>query len=250
MGVSQCRDHAAHNTADCGSWSSRAYSYQHSERGGVSGCTVTRCEQMVVDEPKTLRDPKTRELRLSAVDEPHVALLTAFVHELRAEMGPDFSIPYFDPADGGTTATLLYLLEAPGPRAIASGFVSRDNPDETAKNFLLLNQEAGIDRRRTVIWNIVPWYIGSGTRIRAASGQDTEAGARSLERLLNLLPRLRCAVFLGAHAAKAGPLVARLRPGLETFTVPHPSPMFVNRAPGNWGRILSVLRTVAGTLPE
>ena len=148
---------------------------------------------------------------------------------------------------GGTQATLLYLLEAPGPRAIASGFVSRDNPDETAKNLLLLNREAGIERGKTVVWNIVPWYIGTGQKIRAASGRDTAAGAENLERLLNLLPRLRYVVFLGAHAAKAGPLIARLRPGLETFRVPHPSPMFVNRAPGNRGRILSVLKRVGQT---
>ena len=42
-----------------------------------------------------------------------------------------------------TDAAILYLLEAPGRRAIESGFVSRDNPDETAKNFFLLNIEAG-----------------------------------------------------------------------------------------------------------
>ena len=200
------------------------------------------------DVPKSLQDPEVRRLRLAAVDEPHVALLTAFVHELRGEMGTDYSIPYLDPADGGTRATLLYLLEAPGPRAIASGFVSRDNPDETAKNFLLLNQEAGIDRRKTVIWNIVPWYIGSGRRIRAANAQDVETGAGSLERLLNLLPDLRSVVFLGSHAAKSAPMIGRLRPGLETFFVPHPSPMFVNRAPGNRERILAVLKVVAGRM--
>lgn len=123
------------------------------------------------------------------------------------EVGPDYSIPYFDPLDGGTLATLLYLLEAPGPRAVASGFVSRDNPDETAKSFLLLNQEAGIDRRRTVVWNIVPWYLGDGGRIRAAEVGDTTAGAGSLERLFGLLPRDRC---VAADPRDSG---ARHRPG-------------------------------------
>ena len=78
-------------------------------------------------------------------------------------------------------------LEAPGRRAIESGFVSRDNPDETAKNFFLLNIEAGIDRKLTVCWNIVPWYIGSDTKIRTANSNDTASGARCLNRVISLL---------------------------------------------------------------
>lgn len=197
---------------------------------------------------KCLRDAAVRAARLAAVDEPQVAPLNAFVRQLRAEMGSDHAIPYFDPSDGGVGASLLHLLEAPGPRAVASGFVSRDNPDETAKNFLLLNREAGIDRRDTVIWNIVPWYIGSGRKIRAARGADVTAGMAHLERLLGLLPELRSVVFLGTHAAKAAPLFDRLRPQVRRFAVPHPSPVFVNRAPGNRARILRELRVVAATL--
>jgi hypothetical protein len=59
-------------------------------------------------------------------------------------------IPYFDPWDGGTAAEALYLLEAPGAKAVLSGFISRNNPDETVKNFFQLNQQAGIPRKRTV----------------------------------------------------------------------------------------------------
>jgi hypothetical protein len=198
-----------------------------------------------MDAPKSLRDPQVRQARVEAIEQPHVARLTGFVRELQAEMGPEYSIPYFDPADGGTNATVLYLLEAPGAGATKSGFVSRDNPDETAKNFFLLNREAGIDRGKTVIWNVVPWYIGNGKGIRAAKARDPTAGANSLARLFGLLPKLQCVVFLGAHAAQAAPIVATLRPGLPTFEVPHPSPVFVNRAPGNRERILSVLRIVA-----
>jgi hypothetical protein len=62
-------------------------------------------------------------------------------------MGPDHAIPYFDPLDGGVGASVLFLLEAPGPRAVASGFISRDNPDETAKNFHEFNAAAGLARR-------------------------------------------------------------------------------------------------------
>ena len=58
-------------------------------------------EQTTTAAPKSLRDPKVRERRMAAIAEPHVAPLTTFVQDLRAELGPDFSIPYFDPADGG-----------------------------------------------------------------------------------------------------------------------------------------------------
>lgn len=198
--------------------------------------------------PKSLRDPEARARRVAALHAPHIEPLTKFVEALRAEVGPDYSIPYFDPFDGGTEATLLYLLEAPGPKAIASGFVSRDNPDETAKNFLLLNQEVGIDRRTSVVWNIVPWYLGDGARIRAAGVGDTTAGARSLERLLGLLPRVRCVALLGKHAAKAEPLIRGIRPAATIVSVPHPSPMFVNRAPGNRERLLAGFRDVAARM--
>ncbi len=117
--------------------------------------------------PRSLGDTDERTRRRAALARPHVAPLTAFVQQLRAERGQAYGIPDFDPADGGTSAELLYLLEAPGPKALVSGFISRDNPDETAKNFFLLNHEAGLERTRTVIWNIVPWYIGNGRRTRA-----------------------------------------------------------------------------------
>src|SRR5207302_3571865 len=143
------------------------------------------------DIPKLLSDPAARAARHAQLMEPHVAPLTAYVAELRNEAGPDAAIPDFDPWDGGATAELLYLLEAPGAKAILSGFVSRNNPDETAKNFFQLNEQAGIPRKRTITWNIVPWYIGSGSRIRPANSGDIAIGLRLLDSLFDLLPRLR-----------------------------------------------------------
>ena len=201
-----------------------------------------------VDAPKSLGSASVREARLAAIEEPHVAPLTAFVRQLRAEMGPSHVIPYFDPLDGGTCASILFLLEAPGPRAIEVGFVSRNNPDETAKNFLLLNHEAGIDRKLTVTWNIVPWYIGSGARIRPARSQDISAGASSLGRLLTLLPSVQTVVLLGGAASRAKGLLQALRPTASVMEMPHPSPMFVNRSAGNRDRLLSALHVVAASV--
>jgi uracil-DNA glycosylase len=189
-----------------------------------------------------------REDRLASIEQPHVAPLTTFVRQLRAEMGPTHAIPYFDPLDGGTHASILFLLEAPGPRAIETGFVSRNNPDETAKNFYLLNQEVGIDRKLTVTWNVVPWYIGSGTKVRPAKSRDVSAGASSLDRLLELLPHVRTIVLLGGAAARARGIIESLRPSAHVVEMPHPSPMFVNRSPGNRDRLLGLLRNVASSV--
>lgn len=98
--------------------------------------------------PKLLGVEEAVAARMGELRAPHIAPLTAFVEELRAEAGSGAQVPYFDPWDGGIEATTLFLLEAPGRMAVFSRFVSRDNPDETAKNFFELNVEAGIDRKR------------------------------------------------------------------------------------------------------
>jgi uracil-DNA glycosylase len=204
----------------------------------------------LIDVPKLLGDPMARTARQAELYEPHVAPLTEFVDSLRAEAGPHASIPNFDPWDGGIDAEILFLLEAPGAKALLSGFISRNNPDETAKNFFELNRDAEIPRKRTVTWNIVPWYIGTGTRIRAAGKTDTDAGIHALKGVLDLLTKLRAAVLIGRKAERASELLAQLRPAVRVFKSPHPSPLFVNNATGNRQRILDVLLEVAKCLTD
>lgn len=199
------------------------------------------------DTPKLLGNPSTRTAREAELREPHIAPLTEFVDRLRAEMGSRYQIPYFDPWDGGNVAEVLYLLEAPGAKAVLSGFVSRNNPDESAKNFFQLNEQAGILRRRTITWNIVPWYIGAGSRIRSANSRDIQVGLRFLDSLFDLLPKLRAIVFVGKKAQLASMHVASLRPNVRSFMCPHPSPLFVNHSPLNREKI-HVLREVANYL--
>lgn len=203
---------------------------------------------MQIDRPKLLGDWEARTARHRQLHEPHIEALTRFVESLRARVGPEAAIPFFDPWDGGVRAGVLFLLEAPGAQAVSSGFVSRNNPDETARNFFELNAEAGIPRNRTVAWNIVPWYIGSARRIRAANRSDISRGIESLTELLPLLPELRAVVLLGHKAEAATEPIARSRPDLRLFRSPHPSPLYVNHKPGNRERILMVLRDVAAFL--
>ncbi len=186
-----------------------------------------------MDIPKSLKNPATRATRLSMLSEAHIAPLVAFVAEIRREMGNEYQIPEFDPMDGGTQAECLFLMEAPGQKAIASGFKSRNNPDETAKNFFELNQAVGLKRSRTVSWNVVPWYVGNGTKIRPVNVKDLERSLPYISRLLKLLPRLRLVVLVGQKAARAELLIAQLNPSLKILKTPHPSPLFVNRSPEN-----------------
>lgn len=203
-----------------------------------------------MDAPKSLADAAVRAARTAALDEPHIAPLATFVARLRAQMGETYQIPDFDPFDGGVKAECMFLLEAPGPKAVLSGFISRNNPDETAKNFFDLNKAVGLDRRRTITWNVVPWYIGTGIKIREANINDIQAALPSLKELLGCLSALKIIVLVGQKAAFAEPLIAQLNPALRLFRCHHPSPQFVNRAPDNRSLIQAQLRAVVAALND
>jgi len=198
-----------------------------------------------IDRPKLLGDPQARTDRQAQLHESHIAPLARFLRALRQEVGPRTIVPDFDPWDGGVDAEILYLLEAPGPQAVASGFISRNNPDESAKNFFQVNAEAKIPRKRTVTWNVVPWYIGDGKTIRAASHADLEQGVLHLPRLLSLLPKLRVVVFVGRESEYAHQTVMKQHPNIKTFYCPHPSPQCLNTNPANRRRMIHVLHQVA-----
>jgi hypothetical protein len=180
-----------------------------------------------------MRDLEVRQHRREMLNVPHVAPLTQFVDRLR--LRDDAEYPYFDPLDGGTRASLLFLFEKPGPMTAGdynpkgSGFISRDNDDPTAEATFWFMQEAGIPRAKTVIWNVVPGW--NGTR-RITSG-ELHNGVRDFERLLPLLPRLRAVVLVGTKAAKARPLIKSLR----VFASDHPSPLVRARYLERWQSI-------------
>ena len=198
---------------------------------------------MVADTPKSLQFSEVRAARVAMLRNVHMLPLTALVEEIRrAERLPQ-EIPFFDPLDGGVEAKVLFVLEAPGPRALASGFVSRNNPDDTAKNMFQLLQEAGFERRETLLCNIVPWYIGTGKKIRPANRSDMLRGLAYLKALIGLLPRLQCIILLGRNTAAMRPKIAELSP-VPIFETPHPSPLFVNNKPGNWNLLLASFRAI------
>jgi uracil-DNA glycosylase len=151
-----------------------------------------------------------------------------YLRQIREEMGSDYEIPFFDPLDGGVQARALFLLEAPGPKAVASGFISRNNPDPTARNFCNFLSAAGIPRRDTLIWNIVPWYVGDGEgRIRPVNKNDIHAALPHLESLLAILNKLEVIVLIGKKAQSVAPEIKRLT-DVSLAMTHHPSARVFN----------------------
>jgi uracil-DNA glycosylase len=114
--------------------------------------------------------------------------------------------------------------------------------------WLRIADNARIPRKTTVIWNVVPWYIGSGQKIRAADRGDLAAGLAHLQQLLQLLLALRIVVIIRQKPTFAEKYIAASRPGVEIVGAPHPSPLYVNHLPANREKILGVLRGVARNL--
>ena len=203
-----------------------------------------------MDTPRLHRDPRQVELKLARLKDPHVAPLTRYVEALRRDK-PGAAIPYFDPAEAGVNTSILLLLEAPGRRAAlerGSNFVSPDNDDQTAHNMWLLLRDAGIDRAgELVTWNVVPWYIGDGKKIRAAASSDLREGRVAVEQLLDLLPQLRVVVLLG-RKAQASWRRLKLDKDVRTIDCPHPSPLVINTTPGAREQILNVLLAAKAVL--
>lgn len=73
-----------------------------------------------------------------------ISPLGLIVELIRSEKQFSREVPGFDPQNGNETARFLFVLEAPGPKAVASGFIALDNADQTAKNFRTQLADAGV----------------------------------------------------------------------------------------------------------
>ncbi|MGC4043031.1 MAG: uracil-DNA glycosylase [Armatimonas sp.] len=200
------------------------------------------------DAPYTLASAKERERRTALLYEPHIMPLVAHLKGVRKAMGSNYEMPSFDPLDGGIHARALFLLEAPGPKAVGSAFISRNNPDPTARNLCELLASAGIARKDTLIWNIVPWYVGDGEgRIRAVTPSDIGSALPHLKSLLELLPELRVIVLVGKKAQSAASEI-RLMSEVPLVMTHHPSARVFNvwpekrgEAERDFGRVAEIL---------
>jgi uracil-DNA glycosylase len=203
---------------------------------------------MATDRAYALQDRGERERRRRDLQLPHVAPLTALVDHIRKRERLQEDVPYFDPRDGGVNARVLFLLKAPGPGAVESGFVSHNNPDPSAKNFLELLSEAGIPREETVTWNLVPWALRDRQgNVREVEPADEEDARPYLERLFALLPNLKVVVLMGESARSARKTVQALTRAhiIETYLT---SARVINSAPDRRKKILTDLKRVAARL--
>ena len=204
------------------------------------------------DAPYTLNTAEEKR-RLGMLSSPHMKPLTDYAAALRANFGEQYHIPNFDPCDGGVNARVLLLLEAPGPKAAgtksSSGFVSSNNPDPTAKNLWNLIHNAGIPRMDTLIWNIVPWYVGTGTHILPVKSADIRQALPYLKELLALLPHLEQIVLVGRKSQSAERHISLLTslPIRHTY---HMSALVFNTSPEKRRLIQKAFRDIAKELSE
>ncbi len=205
----------------------------------------------LIDLPGSLRDAVQQANRRQLLYDDYLLPLTRFAALVRADSGQR-NLPDFDPLDGGIFAECLFVLEAPGPQALKTGFVSRNNPSQTSSNLWRLTRAASIERKLTAVWNMVPWFIGKPNGLlRSATAADVISGLHYLRQLIALLPRLRVVALVGRAAGRSRVSLQHEFPRLQFFELPHPSPQWVNRAPEkNRAAILSGLLEVRRALDK
>ena len=130
-----------------------------------------------------------------------VSTLSLIVERIRSERQFSREVPGFDPQNGNETARFLFVLEAPGPKAVASGYISLDNADQTAKNFRTQFADAGVRPADIALWNVVPWYLGNAEfpKIRGAKSADVKQGLQYLTAVVAAIENLNASSSLVAQ---------------------------------------------------
>jgi hypothetical protein len=197
--------------------------------------------------PRSMKHADIRAERRAMLSLPHVAPLRDFAIALRERLGVE--VPDFDPADGGTGASLLFLLEKPGPMTsadrtgrVGSGFISLDNDDPTAEAAFGFMKQAGIPRHKVVMWNVIPGWNGT----RKITSAELKAGVGEVSALIQRLPAVGGIVLVGNKARRAEPLLRRT--GLHLFHSLHPSPLVRASRPAEWAEIPVRWRRAAGVV--
>lgn len=196
-----------------------------------------------------LRDKETQEQRRQMLNLPHMLPLVNYLDLIKKELGNEFDTPMFDPCDGGVNSKVLFLLEAPGPKAVGSCFISRNNPDPTAKNMNKLLYESGLKREETILWNIVPWYVGTGKKIRPVKMSDIKQVLPFLKQLIALLLNLRVIVLVGKRAQSAKNHLAKLTE-LPIICSYHPSNLSLNSDANRYSYILEKFQDAKNILKK
>lgn len=171
--------------------------------------------------------------------------LKGYVNKIRNERRLSSEVPEFDPKNGNENARFLFVLEAPGAKAVKTGYISFDNPDPTAKNFKNQLHEAGIDRSEIAIWNVVPWYLGNKnkTKISRARTRDIDSCLSYLDKLVSKLKKLECIVLVGDAARKAHVHLSH-KTKVRILSCHHPSQRRMNTSPDRAAENVAVFRAM------
>ncbi len=151
---------------------------------------------------------------------------------IRKDLNLSVEVPDFDPKNGNENAKFLFLLEAPGPKAVKTGLISFDNPDPTARNFRKQIDKAGIKLGEIAVWNVVPWYLGNDSKsaIRSAKSSDIDMALKYLKLVISAIESLKCIVLVGGTARKSHVALSRFTT-VRIFSCHHPSAKVINTNP-------------------
>jgi uracil-DNA glycosylase len=164
------------------------------------------------------------DYRDKLLSEPHIAPLMDLVYSLRAG---GFPTPNVDPNDGGVNARALFLLESPGLRAVGTGYISQDNPDDSAANMRQALRAAGFNRSDVVLWNVVPYSVSTSHQNRNASARQITLALPETQAFLDRLSVVKAVVFCGRKAWLAKPGL-QLPANTSAFLTSHPGAQAYN----------------------
>jgi hypothetical protein len=196
------------------------------------------------DAPYALKYEDARQRQRAMLSQPHVKPLFEYLNAVRTARGNGVFIPEFDPLDGGIHAKALFLFASPSAGPEESGFISRENPDPSALNVRALFENAGISRKDTMLWNVVPWAMD-----REVSKGDVADALPYHSPLLKRMDQLnlKVVVLLGLNAQKALPELKTLTKA-EIKTTWMPSPRVFNTSPQKREEVQELFNEVARLL--
>lgn len=196
-------------------------------------------------EPRSLKNEENRIIRKELLSSQHMQPLTQWVANLRKQLDDSFFVPDFDPLDGGINAEFLFLFEKPGPKTDSrnggSGFISRDNNDPTAENIFKFMKDIGLNRNRTLIWNIMPIW----NKTIKFNSQERKKGTRLLEEVMGLLPNIKALILVG-NSAQSSEKWLKINNEIHIIKSAHPGAKVKaryrdkwNDIPRQWKKVLS-----------
>lgn len=190
--------------------------------------------------------PRELAARRARTYDGEAGKLNRWIDQLRVTTGEQ--MPYFDPAAAMDGARVLILFQDPSQEAEeGSGFISRHNNDQTARNAYLAAEAADLPYNVCLHWNVVPWRVANPEKPKRTLATEAARARPFLGKLVEMLnPSPEVVIVSGLKAqaawrnlAKDG-LPARLR-SATILKCPHPGPLAYPRLGKSTGRLNSEL---------